>query len=658
MNGANNMNSVNGLNSYNINISSATNRQNSTKIQSMYSIISFMDILKYSGSNNLNNLRTSSPANLAKNNSKQNGVKNSGDFRYSKDSKDFGNSAVSKIRRYINGKDNVRKFNKSNIKSEFKEAISEILKKDGEGEIKTDISKLLELFGVPQDVMPAFTEFIEYIEFINSNENNSGNDTDTIFTAFDIKNAGFDQINRFLDEFKPGKYSDFFDDTNDANRLDTLPEDIKISIADFYSELHAAYKKSGGARMLSSLDNSHNSGNPKISEMLNISEISDASKSSTQLSGLSELSEKTGDDNNYNDYNVYKDALVNYTAKKLEAYDTTLKNILSELSDSLDLSDKSGIMPEDANAKSMKFELISADSIESGKSGKNQDKPSIFDVVNSMKKISGISRIGNLNQNADINDINTGQSNQNDQYNQNANGNSNNIFGINYLSKNINNFYKNILNSDDNNNIDVFETESDYRILSGITDVRGAIPNTEDTTDSLGDIKMNASDFGKEISKFIVNNANNVINQYNQQEKFEIKMKLFPEELGEIFVKVAYNKGNVSLNVITENKNAEREILNQAANLRESLKSHEFDLSEFDVSSRNGFNYSRNNYNNHDNHNSRNNYNSNQNGYANISRTDLSGDSTVNNSLKDGETKREAAMMNYIRSKRLVYKTI
>ena len=196
------------------------------------------------------------------------------------------------------------------------------------------------------------------------------------------------------------------------------------------------------------------------------------------------------------------------------------------------------------------------------------------------------------------------------------------------------------------------------QILSGVADVRSMGITGVNSAETLMTTAANIANAGRELSDLIaknINGLNNINNIQNSQiiqnirngaqNGFELKMKLFPEELGELFVKVAYNKGNISVNIIAENPTAEREILNQMENLRESLEAHEFNLSGFDVSSRNNPDGNGGGYG----------QNQNQNGagrYINIS-----GDSLAVSSAEEASRNREI-VMNYLRSKRLVYKTI
>lgn len=83
------------------------------------------------------------------------------------------------------------------------------------------------------------------------------------------------------------------------------------------------------------------------------------------------------------------------------------------------------------------------------------------------------------------------------------------------------------------------------------------------------------------------NSIQNLILNNKSGENFQVKMLLRPEGLGEMIVRVTYNKGNISLNITTDNAIAQKELANQSSALRNSLAEHDFNLMNFDVGNKN-----------------------------------------------------------------------
>ncbi|MCL2773718.1 MAG: flagellar hook-length control protein FliK [Oscillospiraceae bacterium] len=537
---------------------------------------------------------------------------------------DFNDSAVSKLNKFINSKkangssdskaakkaENTSKNGKSNktddidVESEFKNAVSEILKNNDE-DTKVDMAKLLEMLGVPQDIITKLSqseeeEVVDSAETVSSSELTGAGSIDADTGANlssnlpSLENMGVEQANKLLDGLA----------NNRIGAVDDLPEEAKKAVSDFYSELQSVYKKAGDTGIV---NNSNYNSADNINNLNN--------------------TEKT------DGYNAYKNALVNYVSGSVGEED--LKNVLSKT------------LGDDA-----KYEIVSL--AFSDKSEANQNKPNIIDMFNSMKKVSPLNISTNINKNisADMGDTNN--------INQPAN------LPAEDFSKNLNGLYKNIDINDDNisgvsksqlNSSDESIANINSQILSGVTDFRSIVQNN---SSGGADTKVNITDAGKEISNLIANNIQ------KSSDKFQLKMKLFPEEMGELFVKVSYNKGNVSLNIITDNKAAEREIVNQMANLRELLTSRDFNLSNFDVTSRSNLDYNQNNTNDPNNQSNQNYQNAsasanggrNQNGSGRYINVPGVSDNNTNAGAIADDKQQRTVIINYLKSQRLVYKTI
>jgi len=171
-----------------------------------------------------------------------------------------------------------------------------------------------------------------------------------------------------------------------------------------------------------------------------------------------------------------------------------------------------------------------------------------------------------------------------------------------------------------------------------------AVQNQGQTADT--DIAQSA----KEISRIISENMTMKSGESVSQGEFEIKMKLSPKELGELFVKVSYKDGNVVLDITAANKAAESGILSRISDLRESLAVRGVTLENVEVNSGNLDHGGQSN----NSHNAqRSGYNNNRNG----------GNFGFNNSGPieievSQETARREMIMNHMKSRRLLYKTI
>lgn len=83
------------------------------------------------------------------------------------------------------------------------------------------------------------------------------------------------------------------------------------------------------------------------------------------------------------------------------------------------------------------------------------------------------------------------------------------------------------------------------------------------------------------------NSIENLIMNNKSGENFQVKMLLRPEGLGEMLVRVTYNKGDINVTITTDNALAQKELANQSAALRNSLAEYDFNLMNFDVGNKN-----------------------------------------------------------------------
>ena len=123
--------------------------------------------------------------------------------------------------------------------------------------------------------------------------------------------------------------------------------------------------------------------------------------------------------------------------------------------------------------------------------------------------------------------------------------------------------------------------------------------------------------------------------------EFEVKMKLSPKELGELTVKVSYSKGSVTIDITAANKTAETGILTRVAELRESLAVRGISLADVSV----GVDVNDRRQKNND---------APREGYTKNSY----GSKDKIGALNPAETERRETVINYMRSRRLLYKTI
>jgi len=163
----------------------------------------------------------------------------------------------------------------------------------------------------------------------------------------------------------------------------------------------------------------------------------------------------------------------------------------------------------------------------------------------------------------------------------------------------------------------------------------------------------------KEIARMIAENVNVKNSADTLKGEFEIQMKLSPKELGELLVKVSYNSstGNVILNIAAANEAAQAGILSRIADLRESLEIRGMNLENVEVNSgnlehggqRGAYNPYNQNFNNRQNNNNRNGGSFGQNLNNSVNPVNLS---------VSQETARNEMIMNHMRSRRLLYRTI
>ena len=122
-------------------------------------------------------------------------------------------------------------------------------------------------------------------------------------------------------------------------------------------------------------------------------------------------------------------------------------------------------------------------------------------------------------------------------------------------------------------------------------------------------------------------------------EVFELRLRLKPEALGEVFLKVTYSGGEVALSIVAANAEAERAILSQMGELRDGLGEQDISLASFDV-------------NNFDRQSSQR-----QSQQDNNGRRVVVGMKSEAAAARDEAEMREAAV-SYMRSRRFLYKTI
>jgi len=205
------------------------------------------------------------------------------------------------------------------------------------------------------------------------------------------------------------------------------------------------------------------------------------------------------------------------------------------------------------------------------------------------------------------------------------------------------------------------ENISEYlrQISSGVVNAR----NLEQSVQTAGITETagtNMTDSAKEISRMIAENmANNKgVNGTDITDgNFEVKMKLTPKELGELLIKVSYNKGDIILNITAANKAAGLGILNRISELRESLAMRGINLTNIEVGVNGGeVDYGgQQSYYNQNNKNSPNSQDSG--GNNNFINNGLGAQSEENNSVYNDAARREI-VLNHIRNQRILHKTV
>lgn len=158
--------------------------------------------------------------------------------------------------------------------------------------------------------------------------------------------------------------------------------------------------------------------------------------------------------------------------------------------------------------------------------------------------------------------------------------------------------------------------------------------------------EIDIENFSRDISQVIAERAESMLNQAQinripgRIEAYEVRLRLSPAELGEVFLKITYRDGTVGLNIVASNAIAERAILNQMGDLRESLSAHDIDLADFNLS----------------------NFENNARNQQQDTRENNRGNGGLAENARETAAQREAerreAVANYIRSRRIFYKTI
>jgi flagellar hook-length control protein FliK len=100
--------------------------------------------------------------------------------------------------------------------------------------------------------------------------------------------------------------------------------------------------------------------------------------------------------------------------------------------------------------------------------------------------------------------------------------------------------------------------------------------------------EINIESFSSDIARIIAERAHGLLTDRPAADKgaetFEIRLRLRPEALGEVFLRITYRDGNVGLNIMAANAAAERAILSQMGELRDSLDAEDINLTEFNLS--------------------------------------------------------------------------
>jgi len=155
---------------------------------------------------------------------------------------------------------------------------------------------------------------------------------------------------------------------------------------------------------------------------------------------------------------------------------------------------------------------------------------------------------------------------------------------------------------------------------------------------AIADMAESAGELAQIIAGKLKNNAKIPAGE------FEVKMKLSPKELGELTVKVSYSKGSVTLDITAASKTAESGILTRVAELRESLAVRGISLADVSVGVDTGERQRRQN-------------DAPREGYNKNSRK-IKDSVGGTGSLTAAETTRSETLKSYMKSTRLLYRTI
>jgi flagellar hook-length control protein FliK len=168
------------------------------------------------------------------------------------------------------------------------------------------------------------------------------------------------------------------------------------------------------------------------------------------------------------------------------------------------------------------------------------------------------------------------------------------------------------------------------------------------------------SQSAKEISRIVAENMNARSSSNVSKGEFEISMKLSPKDLGELLIKVSYNSstGSVVLDIIAANEAAQAGVLSRIAELRESLAMRGVNLENVEVNSGNPEHNGQQSGNaQRDAYNSNNNGRGNNNGGSSF-RNSLGLGSDPSEIIVDQEAARREMIMNHMRNRRLLHRTI
>jgi len=537
-----------------------------TARQNADNIVSFLSLLQNAAnsgrtevtgnSDNFSNNNLNRPVNL-----ENKGMKNilNADAKIN-DINNAGNNAdgVSVLAKVLNGgTEDLADFEEINIIEEIKKEFAEIVVRDKEDE-KIDVSKVLEILGVPAEIIPEIIAAVIEPEIIledieQTQEVIAVNTSESInserINAPVLVSAG--EAEQLISEISEYIYSENLGEI--ISSAEVMPEQVQENIADFAG-----------------------------------------------------IIEETGD---------FKGAVASYAAEKIEASNAAagtvnlnaenIREVIRQvLNEEPELEIISGVRTSEADSEKPAIMLFD---ISSSMRARN--------TVNIMQVQPVVAEMTENNLEADIVQDIEGQLEISDA----AINNSGEINRREIRA--------------DATAAEISINEPEVNDLAGISNVRVNAQNPE----------VNIESFSRDIAQLITEKSNGLlINQPGERsaEVFELRLRLKPEALGDVFLKITYRDGNVGLNIIAANAAAERAILSQMGDLRESLSAQEIKLTDFDV---NSFNQ---------------NAQSNQrNNGRERSRT-----SNLNNNISEvraqEEAERREAVANYIRSRRIFYKTI